>query len=396
MIQEVVKEPYTDYIVNHILNPVGMSQSAFFVSMDLPENFSKSYNRKGKPDKEYPPRDVPAGGIFSNATDMALFAVSLLSGKDDLLSQESLDAMLEQQNKDVMLDLEVKYGFSWSLIDSKAGLIAFHSGASKNHRAMFAIAPESKLGIVVLSNSENGGGIGSLFRRILEYAATIKGVESDIMKPYPKYPDYKKITRIEVADEVLAKEVGHYAAPGMSYIIGIRNHKLSTKMRGVRFNLIPLDNGKYLPQIKLLGIISKRLKKVRMYFDDVNGHHILVQEQMLSGSKAIVGDRIIPSKITGEWEKRLGHYSMITNISMIDEEIFSDIALEMKREYLVFRLTINPEKEEMEFPLRLINDNEGRMMGLGRYGGGVLQFKTNENGEEILLLYGLQMERDEH
>lgn len=396
MIQEVEKEPYIEYIINHIFNPVGMSQSNFLVSMDYPEGYSKSYNSKGKPDKEYPPRDVPAGGIFSNANDMAMFTVSLLCNKNGIVSKESLKAMLEQQNKDIKLDLDDENGLCWSLIDSKAGLIAFHSGASKNHRAMFAIAPESQLGIVILSNSENGGGIGSLYRRILEYAAKIKGVESDYKKAYPKYPDYKKINKVKLADEVLLKDTGHYAAPGMCFIIRKRNHKLSAKLRGVRFNLIPQDNGKYLPQLNFLGIINKKLKKVRFYFDNVSGHHILVQEQMLSGSKSIIGDRIVLTEITGVWKKRLGDYTMITNISTIDEEVFSDISLEIKNDFLVFCLTINPEGQKMEFPLRLINENEGQMMGLGRYGGGTLQFIKNENGEETFLVYGLQMKKDDH
>lgn len=396
MIQEVAKEPYTDYITNHIFNPVRMSQSGFLVSMVYPEGLSKSYNSKGKPDKEYPPRDVPAGAIFSNANDMAMFAFSLLSDKNEIISQESLNAMLEQQNKDIEFDFDNKNGLCWTLIDSKAGLIAYHSGASKNHRAMFAIAPESKLGIVILSNSENGGGIGSLCRIILNDAAKIKGFESDYKKTYPKYPEYKKTNKVKLADEILLKDTGHYAAPGMCFIIEKRNHKLSAKLQGVRFNLIPQDNGKYLPQFNFLGIISKKLKKVRFYFDDVNGHHILVQEQMLSGSKTIIGDKIALSKITDEWKKRLGDYSMINDMSTMDEEIFSDISLEIKNDFLVFCLTINPERQKMEFPLSLINENEGQMMGLGRYGGGTLQFKKNENGEETFLIYGLQMKKDYH
>jgi len=395
MIQEVGKKPYTEYIINHIFNPVGMSQSGFLVSMDYPEGFSKSYNSKGKPDKEYPPRDVPAGAIFSDANDMAMFAGSLLSNKNGIVSQESLKEMLEVQNKGIKLDLDNENGLCWSLIDSKAGLIAFHSGASKNHRAMFAIAPESKLGVVILSNSENGGGIGSLYRRILESAAKIKGVESDYKKTYPKYPEYKKISSVRLADSELLKDTGHYAAPGMGYVIGIRNHKLSAKMHGVRFNLIPQNNGKYLPQLSFLGIISINLKKVRFYFDDVNGHHILVQEQMLSGAKSIIGDRIVLSEINGEWKKRLGDYMMITNISTIDEESFSDISLEIKNDFLVFCLTINPGRQKMEFPLKLINKNEGQMMGLGRYGGGTLQFLKNEIGEETLLIYGMQMKKND-
>ncbi len=164
-------------------------------------------------------------------------------------------------------------------------------------------------------------------------------------------------------------------------------------MHGVRFNLIPQDNGKYLPQLSFLGIIGINLKKVRFYFDDVNGHHILVQEQMLSGSKSIIGDRIVLSEIKGEWKKRLGDYTMITNISTMDEESFSDISLEIKNDILIFCLTINPGRQKMEFPLRLINENEGQMMGLGRYGGGTLQFSKNEIGEETLLVYGMQMKK---
>jgi len=259
---------------------------------------------------------------------------------------------------------------------------------------MFAIAPENKLGIVILCNSENGGSIGSLYRIILEYAAEIKDVESDYNKSYPKYPDYKRNNYVMLEDEILLKDAGCYAAPGMCYVVEIRNHKLSAKIRGMRINLIPQDDGKYMPQIKILGIISKKMKKVRFYFDDVNGHHILVQEQMLSGTRTIIGDRIVPAEISDKWRKRLGDYSMITNIGIQDEEIFTDIRFEIKNDFLMFRFKINPEGNNMEFPLRFINENEGQMMGLGRYSGGVLQFTTNEYGEETLLVYGLQMKKN--
>ena len=397
MIQEVAEELYTDYITNHIFNPVGMSQSGFLLSMDYPEGFSKAYNGKGKLDKEYPSRDVPAASIFTNANDMAMFAVSLLSDKNGIVSKETLKAMLEQQNKNIKLDLDDKNGLCWFLRDSKAGLIAMHSGATKNHKAMFAIAPESKLGIVILSNTESGGGIGSLYRKILEDAAKIKGFESNYKNTYPKYPEYKKINKVKLADDELLKDTGQYAAPGMFYSIKKRNHKLSAKLRGVRFNLIPLDNGKYLPQLSFLGIIHKNLKKVRFYFNDVNGHHILVQEQMFSGSKSIIGDRIVLFEIPGEWEKRLGDYTMITNINTVDKEIISDITLKRKNDFLIFRLTINRGgRQKMEFLVNPINENEGQMMGLGRFGGGVLQFIKNKNGDETLLVYGLQMKKDDH
>ncbi len=397
MIQEVAKEPYTDYITNHIFNPVVMSQSGFLLSMDYPVGFSKAYNSKGKLDKEYPSRDVPAAAIFSNANDMAMLAVSLLGDKNGIVSKETLKTMLEQQNKDIKLDLDDKNGLCWFLRDSKAGLIAMLSGATKNHKAMFAIAPESKLGIVILSNTESGGGIGSLYRKILEDAAKIKGFESNYKNIYPKYPEYKKINKIKLTDDDLLKDTGHYAAPGMFYNIEKRNNKLSAKLRGVRFNLIPLDDGKYLPQIKFLGIISKKLKKERYYFDDVNGHHILVQEQMLSGSKSIIGDRIVLSEIPDEWEKRLGDYTMINNINTMDKKIISDITLKRKNNLLIFRLKINRGGgHKMEFLINPINENEGQMMGLGRHGGGTLQFIKNKNGEETLLVYGIQMKKDDH
>jgi len=393
MIQEVTEELYTEYIENHIFKPVGMLQSGFLMSMDYPDGFSKAYNSKGKLDTEYPSRDVPAAAIFSNVNDMAKFAISLLCDKNGIVNKKTLQVMLEQENSDIKLDLDNKNGLCWFLEDSDAGLIALHSGATKNHRAMFAIAPESKLGIIILSNSENYSSMRSLYRQILEDAAKVKGFEPKYKRTYPKYPEYKKINRVKFPDGDLVNNTGNYAAPGMCFIIEKKGYKLSSQIGSRRFNLLPLDDGKYLPMFKLLRIIPINLRKVRFYFDNVNGRNILVQEQMLSGSRSIMGERIEVSEITEDWKKRLGNYTLINSISTLDEEIITDIIIKINHDFLVFCCTINPGEQKMEFMIKPINENEGVMMGLGRHGGGTLQFKKNENGEETLLIYGLYLKR---
>ena len=80
IVQRVSVEPFADYVQRHIFTPLGMIHSTF--KQPLPPGFTATlgYLSTSKPDTGFEGvSEVPAGGLSSTASDMALFGQMLLN-----------------------------------------------------------------------------------------------------------------------------------------------------------------------------------------------------------------------------------------------------------------------------------------------------------------------------
>ncbi len=74
--------------------------------------------------------------------------------------------MWKVQNENVKLDFNEPMGLVWFIErETKAGTIYEHGGATIYHRAELAIAPETGLAVVILTNSQNGGRITRNYKK---------------------------------------------------------------------------------------------------------------------------------------------------------------------------------------------------------------------------------------
>ena len=111
-----------------------------------------------------------AGGLFSNAEDMSEWMLLQLNkgkyGKDlqnQLFSEES---QLEMWKIHTVEDLDPNprynshfrgYGLGWELTDLKGNLSVSHTGGLPGMLSIVTMIPDLNLGIVILTNTENGG-----------------------------------------------------------------------------------------------------------------------------------------------------------------------------------------------------------------------------------------------
>lgn len=113
----------------------------------------------------------PAGGIYSNADDMSRWMIMLLNkGKygNDLKS-----SLFSSTNSARMWTIQTVlpnyvserynthfngYGLGWLLNDVKGNLVAMHTGGLPGMLSQVTLVPDLNLGIVVLTNTESGGG----------------------------------------------------------------------------------------------------------------------------------------------------------------------------------------------------------------------------------------------
>lgn len=87
---------------------------------------------------------TPAGFIFSNITDMALFTIGVMNGtyvSEDLLYNSIL---IPDKTND-------EFGLGWKCSINDQDIIGFHDGAMAESRAYIMIRPKMKLSVVILA-----------------------------------------------------------------------------------------------------------------------------------------------------------------------------------------------------------------------------------------------------
>jgi CubicO group peptidase (beta-lactamase class C family) len=137
IIEVVSGMPYEKFLQTRIFEPLEMKDTTFFPNKEQIERLAKSYKvEKGElvetpiGQLKYPlddpeRRPMPAGGLFSTATDLCHFYQMLINkgefhGKR-ILSEKSLEMMTSKQTG----DLKVEYGFGFSVGGHHIG----HGGA---------------------------------------------------------------------------------------------------------------------------------------------------------------------------------------------------------------------------------------------------------------------------
>ena len=149
---------YREAIMNHLLKPLKMAHSSFNPDGQL----ATGYFDFGEGPTALPDYEIagfaPAGGIFSNAVDMAKFMVWNFS--DDpapILSSTTRDRMRQKQR-----DLDSgRYvpgskggmGLGWFLSDAGEYTLIEHGGADMGYVAFIGLIPDLKWGVFLATNT---------------------------------------------------------------------------------------------------------------------------------------------------------------------------------------------------------------------------------------------------
>jgi len=390
LVEEVSHEPYPQYIKSHILVPLNMNSSCFAEAEAL--NQSCAYDKKGKLKTELPLRQIAAGSLKSNTTDLARFIMAWIpeDGKSPILQNATIAEMWTQQNKDVALDMGSKIGLTWFIKDnSKIGKVYNHGGATLYHRSYLAIAPETKLGVVVLTNSENGGELNRIAIAILEKIAQDKGIA---VNSQPVKNQRDKLERIHLTTEELAKYSGWYTMPGFVYRIDAKNGKLHTNIQGLKVNLLPQTGNNFKPQIVLLKAIPIQMRKVSTHFESIANEQIIVQSEAPDFARSIFGQKVELTPITNRWKTRLGIYT-ITNAKEGDLPFFNNFELLENDGVLILQFKVFDDKQPLQLGMQILTDNLAYGLGIGRQGGYALQVTEDADGNEVLRFSGLILKK---
>src|SRR5207237_8848521 len=101
VVEVVGGEPFPAYLKRRILDPLGMTSSAFgptpAVKKNLADAVMWTYHGREFPAPTFELGESPAGCMYSTVTDIAKFLSCLFAGGKPLLKTETLEAMFRPQ-----------------------------------------------------------------------------------------------------------------------------------------------------------------------------------------------------------------------------------------------------------------------------------------------------------
>jgi CubicO group peptidase (beta-lactamase class C family) len=158
-------EPYSDYIQQHIFDPLDMSHS--YASKAVAQRNGLAVGHRfwfghpcPAPDLPVPLGSLPSGQLISSAEDMAHYLIAHLNGGRycgrQILSEAGVAELHRPAAEINEMGLSLGYyGMGW--INQKTGesTIVSHSGIVPDFGAFMALLPEQKKGLVLLYNANH-------------------------------------------------------------------------------------------------------------------------------------------------------------------------------------------------------------------------------------------------
>jgi CubicO group peptidase (beta-lactamase class C family) len=161
IIEQLSGEPFRDYMVKHVLDPVGMSHSDFLPTARIGSDEAVGYKRSlGKivPATYYQNIIAPAGNLISSIDDMARYAATLLAkgtspGGERLLKASAIDMAFSPHYwaTDSLKD-DASIGLCFHLYRINDVQIVEHTGATSGFTSALSLVPSRNLAVLVFSN----------------------------------------------------------------------------------------------------------------------------------------------------------------------------------------------------------------------------------------------------
>lgn len=179
---------WEEYQKQHVLGPLGMTQSAWTLAGLGSDRLIVSHMRVadgkgGWTRRESPVFDLgtlPAGNLYSTAGDLAKFASALLAGGRGLVKPATLREMWTPQ----FTGDRTGYGLAFVIGSFRGYRTIGHNGAVYGHSTSFVVLPEAGIAAVVLGNEDIAN---ARISRISEAALSLM-LEAKTGEPAPADP----------------------------------------------------------------------------------------------------------------------------------------------------------------------------------------------------------------
>ncbi len=189
IVAKVSGEPYDVYVRKHVLEPLGMNHSTVLFPLEDPTGLAIPYGRRMPDGKREirPEMDCkgisPAANLSSSVEDLARYvAFQMSDGKVDgklILKASTLQEMHRIQW--LQPDWKSGWGIGFAINRTDNRTIVGHGGALGGYRTQISFCPEEKIGVIVLTNADDGNP-GFYVERILSLLAP---AVKKVMAPAP-------------------------------------------------------------------------------------------------------------------------------------------------------------------------------------------------------------------
>jgi len=380
MIETLDGKEFARSMQDGLLGPLGMTDSSYVMTAKLWPRYAKGYQGGREADRPTL-RDQPTGALFTTVTDMGRFLSAVFAQGRGVVSPQTLDEMTRVQFPGLPLDFGHEMGLGWMLagVRLKGGQpLVWHGGAAIPFQAFCAMLPGEKLGVVILSNTQEA----SHFLSTLGIEALDLALEAKTgIKPTPVQPPATPLPAAVKADE-LARVVGAYAT--FSSLLGnVWQDPEGLRMwlwdRTVELAPVQGEAGRltFLPRKEaLFGLATRVMPDLSLEFTTTAGREVMV---LRGHAMPYPFEKMSPRPVSQTWKERLGVYvtdEQGRGISYRSLELLEQNGLLVAKIGVSNGIPGTPAAPSL-FPLVPVSDDEAVIGGIGTGSGGVIRA---ENG----------------
>jgi serine-type D-Ala-D-Ala carboxypeptidase/endopeptidase len=182
VLEKITGKPLNELMHQKLFDPLGMKHSSYTWEPAFEKNYCFGHDTREKvyqKDKDNAPRS--ASTLETTPDDYKLFTSAVLQKK--ILKPATYDTLFKQQLrirtrfqmaseswKDISAeydDILIGYALGWGRLQTPFGFGVFKEGHGDGFQHYSILFPEKKLGIVIMTNSDNGE---SIFKELLEFS----------------------------------------------------------------------------------------------------------------------------------------------------------------------------------------------------------------------------------
>ena len=163
LVEELSGRDFTTFMSEEILQPLGMSESTFELRPEQRPRVAVPYSDALEPITLYRTNGKAAGGMYSNISELAMFACAGMTGPNGepagrgVLTPASIAEMHRPDRyAETAMDFEFFTGLGHYVVDLGDIRAIQHTGGNPGWRTVYTIVPRGKVGFVCLINSAGG------------------------------------------------------------------------------------------------------------------------------------------------------------------------------------------------------------------------------------------------
>ena len=263
---------------------------------------------------------LASGNLYATLDDMTTFAQFILGEGEangiQIIKPETLDQMYEDQYSHPQDPQPMGLGWKTAQVFNAERLVWHDGGAYEGVGSLVAFLPERKLGVVLIANENSFEGSVSVFLA-LEILAQMMEAKYGLTLSENIPPE-----SIDINPTLLAKYEGKYIAWGQALDVSLSGDQLQVNFQGIKLNLIPVSQTKFLvdhwllrlrlEKLFLLPFDMARLREMEVEFqlgDETDGDVMILNLSGISYEICPKYPEIPP--VPDFWEELVGEYDLL-------------------------------------------------------------------------------------